>query len=106
MVLVNRMDQLCGAVSILILLDSILLYVFTGALVDCFIRFNPYSIGFSSFICNKNRKDFSSVSFNPYSIEFSSFMINNGTGVRSILILFQSLFYWILFFYQKKYKLN
>ena len=86
--------------------------------------FNPYSIGFSSFIiwqmvCKNGERP----CFNPYSIGFSSFIWaeylrkNECTGVsililldsillfkipwtrRNIFIWFQSLFYWILFFY-------
>ena len=61
-------------VSILILLDSILLYREDGIFVTALISFNPYSTGFYSFI------------------------VMNASFITELL-MFQSLFYWILFFY-------
>ena len=63
------------------------------------LGFNPYSTGFSSFIvvwlfcwlCSTR-------SFNPYSTGFSSFILRN-IIISLKKIEFQSLFYWILFFY-------
>ena len=41
--------------------------------------------------------------FNPYSTGFSSF-INDKGGETTWGVTFQSLFYWILFFYKDKLK--
>ena len=62
--------------------------------------FNPYSTGFYSFIRIKEIEDaMQKLSFNPYSTGFYSFIVRS---VPTLMLLdkFQSLFYWILFFYK------
>ena len=60
--------------------------------------FNPYSIGFYSLIRYIQEYDEVNEGFNPYSTGFSSF-IKEWLKLIKFVTKFQSLFYWILFFY-------
>ena len=99
-----------------------------GMLINAVKSFNPYSTGFSSFIIHDHlfRLQLRNVSililldslllykgkfrsssesilcFNPYSTGFSSFILLPIMG-RRCHSQFQSLFYWILFFYDKDF---
>ena len=64
-------------------------------------RFNPYSIGFYSLIIIRKSLIACCASFNPYSIGFYSLILRQETFLNMTKIRFQSLFYWILFFYKK-----
>ena len=112
-------------VSILILLDSLLLLPDEKGVLHCYSTgFNPYSTGFSSFIIFRILDTTVYLGgSNPYSTGFSSFIFDNiepndiirGVSILILLdslllssrsdvyapatALFQSLFYWILFFY-------
>ena len=73
--LIQKNRQSLFLVSILILLDSLLLFLFYLISFRYFLRFNPYSTGFSSFIIWKNSYyQWCRKSFNPYSTGFSSFI--------------------------------
>ena len=90
-------------VSILILLDSILLYFLFDYFMDKEIRFNPYSIGFYSLInCTWT--------FHIHIGKFQSLFYwilfsyrDNNIWNSGRTIMFQSLFYWILFSYEQIY---
>ena len=72
-----RIDYHC--VSILILMDSLLLFKCYVIQLYELLCFNPYSNGFSSFI-NGNNSGMEQLPkcFNPYSNGFSSFIRNGG----------------------------
>ena len=95
----NQFYTRVKTVSILILLDSILLFYGLFSRNTRIKSFNPYSIGFYSLILSfKLRMSPPSICFNPYSIGFYSliklYLVYNDTSCG-----FQSLFYWILFSY-------
>ena len=89
-------------VSILTLLDSLLLFNVLKIIVEDLERFNPYSTGFSSFI-QKIIWDSMQLMRVSILILLDSLLLSEtktGTGETS-LYAFQSLFYWILFFYHR-----